>query len=187
MLTCHGCMRHCLQALIGDSVFISSTPRTTIRTFRSSPAYRRAYISLSHRPQDRELQVRLDQVSQEQQGKYQVQLGGRSQERQKWLDSRGTRPADKTSKPTKLPSASAHAVRFLKKDPLKLAEFVRDTLRGDEFDTAMEVVRDASKSMQCVVSWNHMIDWQLSKGRMNAAIKIYNEVLAARATCLDII
>jgi hypothetical protein len=61
-------------------------------------------------------------------------------------------------------------------DPLKLAEFVRKALRGDDFDTAAAVVRAASKQIQCTVSWNHLIDWEMTKGKMNAALKIYNEV-----------
>lgn len=59
---------------------------------------------------------------------------------------------------------------------MKLADFVRKSLRSDDFDTTLEVVRSASKTLQCVVSWNHLIDYTLSKGKMNAAIKIYNEV-----------
>lgn len=62
------------------------------------------------------------------------------------------------------------------KDPLQLADFVRKTLRKDDFENAETLVRVASKDVQCTVSWNHLIDWQLSKGRMNAAIKTYNEV-----------
>lgn len=61
-------------------------------------------------------------------------------------------------------------------DPLKLAEYIRRTLRNDDFETAEKVVQYASKTLQCVVSWNHLVDWQLSKGRMNGAIKTFNEV-----------
>jgi hypothetical protein len=66
-------------------------------------------------------------------------------------------------------------LRYLK-DPLKLADHVRKTLLRDDFETAQKVVRAASRDVQCVVSWNHLVDWQLSKGFMNAAIKTYNEV-----------
>jgi len=65
----------------------------------------------------------------------------------------------------------------LLKDPLKLAEHVRKCLKDDDFDTTLATVRAASKNVQCTVSWNHLIDWQLSRGKMNAAIKTYNEVL----------
>jgi hypothetical protein len=62
-------------------------------------------------------------------------------------------------------------------DPLKLAEYVRKALKGDDFETAVAVVRAASKTLSCTVSWNHLMDWQMSKGKMNGAFKTYNEVL----------
>jgi hypothetical protein len=68
-------------------------------------------------------------------------------------------------------------------DPLKLAEYTRKALRGDDFETAIAVVRAASKSLSCTVSWNHLIDWQMTKGKMNAALKTFNEVLST-PSCL---
>lgn len=62
------------------------------------------------------------------------------------------------------------------RDPIKLAEFVRETLRSNDYDLAQKVVNEASSSIACVVSWNHLIEWQLSKGRMNAAMKCYNDM-----------
>jgi hypothetical protein len=61
-------------------------------------------------------------------------------------------------------------------DPLKLAEIVRKSLRGDDFETALTMARAASAKVQSTVCWNHLIDWQLSRGKMNAALKTYNEV-----------
>ena len=62
------------------------------------------------------------------------------------------------------------------KDPLKLADFIRKTLRDGDFETAQKIVRAASKDVQCIVSWNHLVDWQVTQGKLNAAIKTYNEV-----------
>lgn len=113
--------------------------------------------------------------------------------RKKWLDSRGIRPESKktgdkehTDRDTRSGSKKvvhkersdreiATHLTYLK-DPLKLADFVRKTLRNDDFDFALEIVRAASKDVQCTVSWNHLVDWQLSRGKMNAAIQTYNEV-----------
>lgn len=64
----------------------------------------------------------------------------------------------------------------LLKDPLRLADHVRKCLKDDEFESTLQLVRAASKDVQCIVSWNHLIDWQLSKGKMAAAFKTYNEV-----------
>lgn len=64
-------------------------------------------------------------------------------------------------------------------DPLKLAEEVRGLLRKDKFDDAEEVVRSASKHAdQFTVSWNHLIDWQMSQGKVNGAMKTYQDVCA---------
>ena len=92
------------------------------------------------------------------------------------MESRGIRPADKAPKNSlKSDFVIRKHLQYLK-DPLKLADHVRRMLRADNFDETLEVVRAASKTVQCTVSWNHLIDWQLSKGRMNAAIKTFNEV-----------
>jgi len=62
------------------------------------------------------------------------------------------------------------------KDPLKLADYVVRRCQNGAFDEAQEVARAASKNMACTVSWNHLIDYQMSQGKMNSAFKTYNEV-----------
>ncbi|POS86405.1 hypothetical protein EPUL_000880 [Erysiphe pulchra] len=64
----------------------------------------------------------------------------------------------------------------LENDPLKLANYIRRLLKNDRFHLAVQIVRNISRSTQCVVSWNHLIDWLMSKGKMNAAFKIYHEM-----------
>ncbi len=70
-------------------------------------------------------------------------------------------------------------LRYLK-DPLKLADHIRGILRHDEDKKALEIVRAASRDVQCTVSWNHLMDYQMSKGRVNASLKMYNEVCLGR-------
>ncbi len=70
------------------------------------------------------------------------------------------------------------------KDPIKLAEFVRKTLSDDNYELAQRVVNEASSTTPCTVSWNHIIEWQLSKGKMNTAIKSYHEVGSESCTHL---
>ncbi|KAK4570319.1 hypothetical protein LTR86_002399 [Recurvomyces mirabilis] len=62
------------------------------------------------------------------------------------------------------------------KDPAKLAEHVHYTLRCNEPEKAMELCRTASKDMQCVVSWNHVVDWNMKQGRIQDGLKVYNEM-----------
>jgi pentatricopeptide repeat protein len=61
-------------------------------------------------------------------------------------------------------------------DPLELATFVRQELQKGKAKEMLQLVRMASHSMQCVVSWNHIIDHHLAKERVNDALKVYNEV-----------
>ncbi|KAL8701221.1 MAG: hypothetical protein Q9224_000605, partial [Gallowayella concinna] len=63
-------------------------------------------------------------------------------------------------------------------DPLKLAANTIDLLRKDENGKALDLVRRASKQIPCTVSWNHLVDYEMSKGRIQKAVKIYNEVIA---------
>lgn len=61
-------------------------------------------------------------------------------------------------------------------DPLELATFVAKELRKDKVTEMLQLVRMGSHSMQCIVSWNHIIDHYLAKERVNDALKVYNEV-----------
>ncbi|EXJ91221.1 hypothetical protein A1O1_04331 [Capronia coronata CBS 617.96] len=66
-------------------------------------------------------------------------------------------------------------------DPLKLAQAVVEKLRDSDFDAAMSLVRASEKSrdgmaVDNIVSWNHVIDWLMSKGEPSMAWKVYNEM-----------
>ena len=65
------------------------------------------------------------------------------------------------------------------KDPLALADRVRSLLKdADAPDPAKaySMVRIASRSLLCTVAWNHVMDFEMSKGRLSQALKAYNEV-----------
>lgn len=61
-------------------------------------------------------------------------------------------------------------------DPLKLADHVRGVLKKGDVEKALALARIASKDMECVVSWNHIIGHLLSEKQVSAALKLYNEV-----------
>lgn len=69
-------------------------------------------------------------------------------------------------------------LRFLQ-DPLDLAQFVQAELRKDRAEEMKQLVRMASHSMLCVVSWNHIIDHYLAKSQVSDALKVYNDVRMA--------
>lgn len=66
-------------------------------------------------------------------------------------------------------------LRYLQ-DPLELAQFVRAELNKDKVEEMKQLVQMASHSMACVVSWNHIIDYYLSKSQVSRALKVYNDV-----------
>jgi len=71
-------------------------------------------------------------------------------------------------------------------DPLKLAHAVVAKLRDNEVDAALALVRASErlsdgKTVENVVSWNHIIDWLMNEGGSVQAMKIYNEVRGAVA------
>ena len=66
-------------------------------------------------------------------------------------------------------------VRWLR-DPLKLGDHVVRLLRQDDHEKALALVRLAGRDLQCTVSWNYLIDYSMSKGKVADAVKLYNEV-----------
>lgn len=73
------------------------------------------------------------------------------------------------------------------KDPLALADRVRSLLKDatvPEPLKAYSMVRIASRTIQCTVAWNHVMDFEMSKGRISVAMKAYNEVSGCHA-CSD--
>lgn len=65
------------------------------------------------------------------------------------------------------------------RDPLDLANFVKKELGKGKSTEMLQLVRMASHSMQCIVSWNHIIDNLMGKERVTDALKVYNEVCSS--------
>lgn len=59
---------------------------------------------------------------------------------------------------------------------MKLADKTARLLETNDYYKALALVRAASKDMECVVSWNRLVDYNMAMGRVTAAVKIYNEV-----------
>ncbi|KAH6684359.1 hypothetical protein B0J14DRAFT_572699 [Halenospora varia] len=182
MLSCNACIERCLKNIIGDSIFTAPSIRTSVTAnIRREPISRnfasRAQISRRQHGQDDE----RGQSSQWTTGAKAAQHGSPDPEqrnREKSL-KRSAQVIPISKRETMLEHKMGTILQrypAYANDPLKLAEYVRKALKGDDYDTALAVVRAASKGMSCTVSWNHLLDWQLSKGRMNAAMKTYNEM-----------
>ena len=69
----------------------------------------------------------------------------------------------------------AQELRYLG-DPAKLADRTVSLLKQDDRIKAVELVKMASLSFPCTVSWNHIMDHDMKQGRIKFAIKTFNEV-----------
>lgn len=62
------------------------------------------------------------------------------------------------------------------KDPYHIADNVLTKLKAGEFEKALLLTREASRGKQCVVSWNHILEYEFKNQKLHSAIKLYNEV-----------
>ena len=80
--------------------------------------------------------------------------------------------------------ALATELRWTGRDALKLAKSVLDKLRAGDPLAALEMIRlsekipDAGgqKGVDSIVSWNHVMDYFMSKSLTREAFKVFNEV-----------
>ena len=194
MLHCPACIRSCIRTVFSDISYInslstSSSPQTLPirRIGRRATCLRRGYTAqasqarhvpgpppafglqhLNGRPHER-LQgsfYRTHEVDKLSLNKSLREKGPQTQDRRRGL-SDDDEPYKKLHLKLEL--------RWLK-DPVKLADHTVKLLRDDDFLKALELVRLASKDVECTVSWNHLIDYEMSKARVTEAVKLYNEV-----------
>jgi pentatricopeptide repeat protein len=162
-------MKRRLQTLLGDAAVPSSFPLflPPIAANHSSQVHRRNYAAAAAPRQSTTTAKAIPDTR---------LRTNPSEKRQQWLDSRGVRPANKPAKKEVDQDFVVRKHLQYLKDPLKLAEHVRRCLREGDIDTTLGIVRAASKSIECTVSWNHLIEWHLSQGKIRGALRIYNEV-----------
>lgn len=80
--------------------------------------------------------------------------------------------------------ALATELRWTGGDALKLAKSVLDKLRAGDHLAALEMIRlsekipaaGGHKGVDSIVSWNHVMDYFMSKGLTREAFKVFNEV-----------
>lgn len=150
MFTCRSCLQRHVRALLGDSVYQRVELRNTIVLHHASRAPGRSYSTTS----------RLHRNS---------LITGEGSKYEQSRPQSGAHKMQTTQHPIQKNWTS-------QRDPLVFASDVLDLLREDKFTEAHKAVQDASKYFRCTVSWNHLMNWQLSRGKVNGAIKSYNEV-----------
>ena len=71
------------------------------------------------------------------------------------------------------------------RDPLQIANIVQRGLRDGKRDEVLEVSRQAfSDGIPNVVSWNHIIDFDMERGQPKQAMAVYREVCSPDDTIL---
>ena len=182
MFECTACIRRSIRTLLADLFDARPNPRLSHRLhpLRSQLCQhriwtsRRAYatdLSQAHQSQTEDLPTNLLLGASSSQYHRQPSKSNRN-DRQlaRELDTEPTHDYRATDLQKEL---------YWVRDPLKLANKVLSILKRDDaedYNKALALVRLASKNMTCTVSWNHLVDYNMSKGRVKRAIFTYNEV-----------
>ncbi|KAG0641136.1 hypothetical protein HOY80DRAFT_883686 [Tuber brumale] len=64
----------------------------------------------------------------------------------------------------------------LYRDPHKLADAVKKQLIQGDDNKALQLAREGSRKLNSVVSWNHIIGYNMERGRLKFAFKAYNDM-----------
>ena len=166
MLTCSACVHTCIRSILSDVLSIPAPLQFGRSANRRASQHRQISTSNFH-----------------------SNAVPRAEARSIVRHARNSRVSDKATprhvavnprqKPTEVKEVKKNHIRreltYLS-DPLKLADLAWKILQQDNQAKALDMVRMASRNMACTVSWNHIIDYEMSKGRVNNAVKIYNEV-----------
>ena len=189
MLYCTACIRRCLRAIVGDvsgSKSMQGSYRGLVAIVvpsRSTQWHPKSYATVAS--------AYLKKTDHDRHRQDAVIPSDRRNGRPNWPQDQarlaprkqmGVLPAvdEETSPgrsvaPSLDPSALEKELRYLQ-DPMKLAENTISLLRKDGFEKALALVKMSSKNMACTVSWNHLMDYEMFKGRVSNAMKIYNDV-----------
>jgi len=190
MLECHACFRRYLNAITAHhspSSPLRFSPRTTLPVGRLQHGRSAASLAVQEAPQSyhkAEMHGKGSPFEKPKHEKSELALTLRRATR----NAPWRKPGDKSiseeaeQENKKLERAAKEELRWLR-DPLKLSERVRAVLprKGGTKPVlaeakALALVRAASKGMDCVVAWNHIIDHYMAQGKPKLAQKIFNEV-----------
>ena len=190
MLECHACFRRYLNAI---TVLRSSpsplrlSPRTTLFVGRLQHGRSSSSLAVEEAPQSYDrvaIHGKRSPLETSGHGKPELALTMQRAPGKRLLQilrhKSSSKEAEEENK--KLGRAAKEELRWLQ-DPLRLSERVRAVLPRNggtkpvlAETKALALVRVASKSMDCVVAWNHIIDYYMAQGKPKLAQKTFNEV-----------
>lgn len=168
MLECRSCALRCMRAIAGDAASARQPLQQRLLLtpqLHQRPSRRAASTSATQQSDigDAFDEVEFDEMS----AKAPERAVVTPRQHQLTKRAKGVEIENKKALETEL--------RWLK-DPLKLSDHVKYTLRCEKPEKALDLCRLASKTMSCVVSWNAVIDWLMKNRKINEAIKVYNEM-----------
>jgi len=172
MFECRSCALRCMRAVAGDAVSMRQPlqQRLLLTPHLQQGNSRRAASTSSAQPTDERdafWQTLGDPIEFDETLASSTRVPATQRTQQLSKRSKAVAAEDKKSLEIEL--------RYLK-DPLKLSEHVKYTLRCEKEDKALDLCRLASKTMSCVVSWNAVIDHLMKKLKVNKALQVYNEM-----------
>ena len=158
MFICSSCLRTFTRGLLGESLILSTaaaqiSTQTGYRLYNAASSTSREYAtSTANRQHEKTAVIR------------------RKPQEAEW-DPNWREKKEKQIKRRDLLTELDYL-----RDPIVLAQDVSTRLQQNDYDRALDLVRVASSRMSCVVSWNHLIDYNMAKGRIVPALKTYQEV-----------
>ncbi|KAI1460591.1 hypothetical protein F4805DRAFT_416414 [Annulohypoxylon moriforme] len=173
MFTCRSCMRKAFTTLVNHTLRLenaSATLRPRYASTRSRSSKKYAPFPGSSMAEGRNI-ARYSTSNAENAGK--ITLDDLIEDDPEHTEDTGDR--ERTRRLTPSEWAAQKHLQYLK-DPLDIANQVKRILAKDRFEEAAIMTRKSSKDTKVVVSWNYLIDYQLRKDRIHAALKLYNEM-----------
>ena len=161
MFECAACVQRCIRAIAGD------TFQAHTRIFSRPPLTPRYSNQTTRRLASTAVATKRNGSN--------SRLAEGKQPVNKDAEDNGENGKKETRLTTNEEKALRTELRYLE-DPLKLAQHVHYTLRCNKPEKALDLCRLASKDQQVIVSWNHVVDWHMTRGKINEGIKIYNEM-----------
>lgn len=170
MLECRSCALRCMRAIAGDAAFARQPLQQRLLLtpqLHQRPSRRAASTATAQQDVQRDAfdeAVEFDEVP-------------HAPERERAVVTPTAVQLTKKAKGIEIENKKAldMELRYLK-DPLKLSEHIKYTLRCNKPNKALDLCRLASKTMSCIVSWNAIIDWLMRANKINEALKVYNEM-----------
>jgi hypothetical protein len=171
--SCHGFVAHCTLCVSHCKTSVMFVCRACAR--QASSSVLRQILKTDNRLVALPRQLATSSFQGQEQGQDQADAFAQFEASVKRQKTPKERQTDKKKAEDKARRAVKKELQY-STDPYHIADNVVKKLKENDFDKALLLTREASKDKQCVVSWNHCIEYQFKNNKLHAAIKLFNEV-----------